>query len=250
VIQQDTLLQSQQLHVGVLVENVGFEGNIRAEGYPSSVTLFIIFGLALYAVIMYNFGKNVLESILSLFNYRRTLRMFEERRESDRQAAMLSNIMFSLVVGIFVSIVLPFFGAKPLWGSYALSILFFSIAANLLYTLKARVWKLLGAIFVVQTYSGIYVNSMFLYNHITGLILFPLVAIIPYIAENPAPYVIYIVIALFVISYFLKIFRIFQIIHSQNVSLFYFILYLCSLEFLPLLLFIKSCKMLSVNIVV
>ena len=80
-------------------------------GYPSAVTLFIIFGIILMTFIKYNFGKNMKESFMSFFNYRQSIRVFEERREYDRRSAILSNILFSLVVGIFISLLFPFFGA-------------------------------------------------------------------------------------------------------------------------------------------
>ena len=228
----------------------GFTGGDRQEVYSSSVTLFIILGLTLFAVIKYNFGKNIQETIHCLFNYRQTQRMFEEHRESDRQTAILSNILFSLVVGIFVSIVLPFFGSGPLWGSYTLSVPIFSVAAWLLYYLKSQVWQALGSIFMVQSLSKTYIYNMYLANRITGIVIFPLVAVIPYFSEILVPYAIYAVIFIFVLSYLFKIFRLFQIINAQNVSLLHFILYLCALEFLPLLLFVKSCKILSDSIVV
>jgi len=245
-IQQDTLMRVQTSTVFV---RTGFAGDERQVGYPSSVTLFIVCGLALFAIIKYNFGKNLLEAFQSLFNYRLNLRMFEERRESDRQAALLLNVLFSLVVGIFISLIFPFFGATPLWGSQVLSIVFFSVVALLLYVLKAQIWRVMGVVFMTQSFSKIYINSMFLHNQVIGFLLFPIVAIIPYIAEGVAPYAVYGVIAIFALFYLFKLFRIFQIIHDQNVSFFYFILYLCALEILPLLLFAKGCKMLIESIV-
>jgi len=229
---------------------IDFASNIRPVGYPSSVTFFIICGLTLLTVIKYNFGKNIKEAFLSFFNYRQALRMFEERRESDRHAAILSFILFSLVVGIFISLIFPFFGVTmPLWGSQELSILFFSTITGLLYILKAYIWQALGVIFMAQALSKIYVYNMFLYNRNTGLMIFPLVAIIPYVAEGMIPYIVYSVIIVFILSYFFKLFRIFQIINDQNVSVFHFILYLCTLEILPLLLFIKGCKALSESVI-
>jgi len=249
-IQHDTLLQAQQLNTETVIARTGFAGDIRQVGYQSSVTLFIFCGLALFAIIKYNFGKNLKEAFQSLLNYRLTLRLFEERRESDRQAALLLNVLFSLVVGIFVSLIFPFFGANPLWGSQALSITFFSAAAWLLYLLKARIWRIMGVIFMAQSFSGIYINNMFLNNHVIGFMIFPIVAIIPYIPESAAHFAVYGVITFFALSYLLKLFRVFQIINDQNVSFFYFILYLCTLEILPLLLFAKGCKILIERVVI
>ena len=225
-------------------ERTGISSEARHVSYPSSITLFIICGLALFTITKYNFRKNLIEALKSFFNYRKAIRMFEERSESDRQASFMSNLLFILGSGIFISITIPFFGARLPWGSYTLSILFFSAATALLYIMKAGVWHVLGVVFMIQPFSKIYIYNLFLYNRNTGLMLFPLVAIIPYVAFGIMPYIVYCVIFAVVISYILKLLRIFQIIHGLNISLFYFILYLCTLEILPLLLFVKGCKML------
>ena len=222
----------------------GFANEYRSTGYPSSITVFLMCGLALLAFIKYHFGKNLSGTFHSFFSYRHSGRMFEERRESDKQAAFLSNILFMLITGIFVSLVLPFFGASPLWESYTLSILFFSLATGLLYLLKAGIWRTLGVIFMVQSFAETYIYNMYLYNRNIGLFIFPLVALIPYTNGDITPYIVYSIIVIIVLSYILKLWRIFEIIRTQNVSIFYFILYLCTLEILPLLLFIKGCKVL------
>ena len=222
----------------------GFPNEPRPEGYPSSITLFLLCGLFLLAFIKYNFGKNLSGAFRSFYSYHYSQRMFEERRESDKQAIFLTNILFTLITGFFISVALPFFGASPLWDNYTLSILFFSLATGLLYLLKALIWKILGAIFMVQSLVVTYIYNMYIFNRNIGLVIFPLVALIPYVHGTITPYIVYSVIAVFVLSYILKIWRIFEIIHTQNVSMFYFLLYLCTLEILPLLLFIKSCKVL------
>ena len=240
------------LHVTIPVTTVElpaamsrFSGAARQEGYPASVTLFIICALILFAVIRFHFGRNLIETFRSAFNFQKSMHLFEERRETDRHAAILSNILFTIVSGIFISLALPFWGANPIWESYTLSLLFFSFATGLLYFLKARIWQVLGAVFNVQVLSGLYIHNMFLYNRNAGLLILPIVAILPYISETITPYLIYAAISVFLIFYLLRLWRFFQIIHDQNVSVLYFILYLCALEILPLLLFVKSCKVLS-----
>ena len=223
----------------------GFSGAARQEGYPASVTLFIVCALMLFAVIRFHFGRNLLETFRSAFSFRQSMRLFDERRETDRQAAILSNILFTIVAGIFISLALPFWGANPLWESYTLSLLFFSSATGLLYFLKSRIWQVLGAVFNAQALSGLYIHNMFLYNRNAGMLILPMAAILPYISETIAAYLVYVVIFVFVTFYLLRLYRFFQIIHDQNVSVLYFILYLCTLEILPLLLFVKSCKVLS-----
>ena len=248
-IAADTLLLQNSLQDTIPVVThkslkTGFSSEIRQIVYPSSLTLFIICGLALLTVIRYQYGRNLLEAFQSFFSYRREKRMFEERRETDRQASFISNVLFVWIVGIFVSAILPFLGVGPLWGNYTLSVLFFSAAIGSLYLLKALIWYLLGIVFMAQAFSKIYIYNMFLFNRNIGLIIFPLVVMIPYISGALLAYIIYTVLITFVFSYLLKFLRIFQIIHALNISTFYFILYLCTLEILPILLFTKGCKLL------
>ena len=224
--------------------NAGFEVETNQVVYPSSVTFLIICGLVLLTVIRYSFGKNLLEAFQSFFNYRQALRMFEERRESDSQATILSNVLFAWVTGIFVSIALPFFGASPLWGNFILSVLFLSAVTGLLYILKGFVCRMLGIVFMTHEFSTLYIYNLFLYNRNTGILIFPMVAVIPYIGWAITPYVVYSVIVVYAFSFLVRQWRTFQIIRDLNVSFCYFILYLCTFEILPLLLFFKGCKVL------
>ena len=222
----------------------GFACEDRISNYPSAITFFIMCALVLFAGIKFHFGSNLSQAFQSFFSYRQARRMFEERRESDRQAALYSNILFAFVAGIFISVSLPFFGAEPLWDSFGLSVFFFSLFVGLLYPIKAAVWKVLGVVFMVQPVSDMYVYNMFLYNRNIGLFIFPLVALIPYVTDKLLPCAVYGVLIIFGISYLFKFRRIFQIIRMQNVSVYHFVLYLCTLEILPILLFFKACKVL------
>ena len=227
---------------------IDISNNIRQAVLPSSVFLFIICGLSLVAIVRYYYSENLKESFQAIFNYRQALRLFDEQRESDKQEAMFSNILFSLATGIYISLIFPFFQAQPLWGSYEKSILFFSFATGLLFAVKAMIWKMFGVIFVTQEFSKLYIYNMYLHNRITGFVIFPFVAIMPYVSEIITQYIVYGVIIVFILAYLLKICRIFAIIHTQNVSNMQFILYLCALEILPLLLFAECCKTLSESI--
>ncbi len=242
---------SLQLAAPVAIVNItpppvtGLVSAMRPEGYPSAVTLFLMCALSLLAGIKFHFGENLRQAIKSFFNYQQARRMLVERRESDKQATLYSNILFSFVAGIFISLVLPFFGISLPWDSYGLSIVSFSLAVGLLYMVKAGIWKTLGVVFVVQPFSREYVYSMFLYNCNLSLFIFPFVAAIPFVSGEVLPYLIFGAATILGIAYLLRIWRIFQIIHAQNAPVYYFILYLCTLEILPLLLFVKVCKVLN-----
>ena len=72
-----------------------------------------------------------------------------------------------------------------------------------------------------------------------GIYLIPIVIGIAYIHEKLKIYVVYAGIVLFVLAYFLKFYKGIQIIIKKDVLIFYLILYLCTLEILPVLIIYK-----------
>ncbi len=225
--------------------NVGFVGDARILGYPSTLTIILMAALVFLTWIKFHFGKNLVQSVTSFFNYQQACRMLDERRESDRHAALYANILSNINMGIFLTLSLPFFGITLPWGSYGLSILFFALIIGILYVFKSGIWKMLGNIFMAQDFSQEYVYNMYLYTRNVGLFIFPFILAIPFVADGAVPFLIYSVVSVVCLFYLIRLFRIFQIIRAQNIAGSYFILYLCTLEILPLLLLFKTLKVLS-----
>jgi hypothetical protein len=234
---------SDSVSVSVSVSAVALPVQARDDNYPSvSIMLFLLGLLAFFTWIKYHFGRSLASSVRSFINYRQSCRMQEERKEFDRQAALYVNVFCCLVLGIFVSLSLPALEIEPLSGSYSLSILFFSSSAAILFSLNVIVWKIFGDIFLIQPVTQEYVHNLFLYNRNTGIIIFPLVLAIPFVANGLLIPLIYTIITVIAGVYLLRVFRFFQIIHAKKVSAFYFLLYLCTLEILPFFMLMKACK--------
>ncbi len=238
-------LTTQLIPVETTALEKGLSAESRTESYPSTVTLFLLGSLILFTWIKFHFGRSIVLAFQSFFNYQQACRAFDERRESDKQAAIYTNILAYICAGTFITLVLPFFGGVALWNSYSLSILFFTLCVAIIFAIKAMVWKTFGIIFLAESFSQEYVYNMYLYNRNAGTFILPAVIAIPFVPYEIVPVLIYAVIAIICVSYLAKMFRNFQIIRARNVSALYFILYLCTLEILPLLLFVKACKVLS-----
>jgi hypothetical protein len=82
--------------------------------------------------------------------------------------------------------------------------------------------------------SGIYQSYRF-----SAIILYILVILLLYTSILPAMECFRIGVAVLVILYLFRIFRLFIIFLKLNISIFYLILYLCALEFLPVVISIK-----------
>ncbi|MGM0498321.1 MAG: DUF4271 domain-containing protein, partial [Bacteroidota bacterium] len=92
-----------------------------------------------------------------------------------------------------------------------------------------------GSVFQkLKTFTEYFYNFN-IYRKIAGVILFPFVVINQYIIEEFTIYFIYAGILIFAVIYLMHILRGLQIFIKNKVSILYLILYLCALEFLPLL---------------
>ena len=102
--------------------------------------------------------------------------------------------------------------------------------------LRVALLRITGYLFLNYNLFSEYIHNSFVVNKGTGIILFPVVITAHYF---PVPLVSIVLLAglfILVISVILKSIRAYQIIKRKDVVLFYLILYLCTLEFLPLLL--------------
>jgi hypothetical protein len=226
----------------------GFRGDIREETYPSIVTVLLLVSLIFFTWIKFHFGKSLSQSFRAFFNYYQARKSLEERKEADKQATFYSSVLFFFNTGIFFSLLFSFFDLDQFRDSYILTVTLFSVATFLLYYVKAGIWKFFGSVFMLQGITKEYIYNVSLYNRNVGLFIFPLIGATPFVSCKLTFLTVYGVIFIFCAAYLLRTFRIFQIIRTQNVSPFYFILYLCTLEFLPLLLFAKTCKLVIMNV--
>jgi hypothetical protein len=130
----------------------------------------------------------------------------------------------------------------PFQAGYSLSVLLFSFSFALLILGNAIIWKIFGSIFLVRHVAGEYIHHLFLYNRNTGIFVFPVIAVIPFVNEAYLPFLLHVALAVYGGFYLWRIFRYFQIIHAKKVPVFYFILYLCTLEILPFFIMVKACN--------
>ena len=79
---------------------------------------------------------------------------------------------------------------------------------------------------------------LLIYKNI-GIFFIPLIIAIAYIQENLRIYLIITGIVLFIGGYFFRFVKGIQIIIKKDVLLFYLILYLCTLEILPVVIYCK-----------
>lgn len=156
-----------------------------------------------------------------------------------RLPSLIFNIFFTITAGLYTWFLLTyyFFTNEP----YNYKILLFCTAAiGLIYITKFCVLKFIGWITEMKTAVNTYIFIIFLINKIVGVTLIPFII---FLAFAPVQYFKTIVILSFIvliIFFIMRFFRSYNLLqHQLNLSRVHFLLYIISLEVLPLLVIYK-----------
>jgi hypothetical protein len=199
----------------------------------------IVVSFILFSWIRVVYGRFVTMVLQASYNYFTARRIFEESNAVRSRVFIFFNLFFFINIGLFASQCIDFFNMSPagLNGISLFGLCFGGFFA--LYTIKSFLLALLDFIFLIPGGFGSYNFTVFLYNKIYGLLLLPVITVLPFVPVESAQWVISIGIGLFVLFYFFRILRGIQIGIKNRLSLFYLFLYLCALEILPLMLLYK-----------
>ena len=100
--------------------------------------------------------------------------------------------------------------------------------------------KALGEVFEIDRPVASYIFNIFLINNMLGLMLIPIVVTIAFVVTYSTGIVIYAGVALVIIAFIYRLVRAFTIwMTLSGVSIFYLILYFCTLEIAPLVIIVK-----------
>jgi len=202
------------------------------------LTFILFFVFLLYATARAGFPRYISTMFHSLVSYTASVRMFREKNYSFTHAAFRLEIMFYICISVFVFQIFAVLTAD----SSSHDFLDFAKLAGIIvgyFVVKKQLYKLLGSLFIGVSDTSEILFNMGNYNRATGLILFPIVGLI---AFNPfgSPVIAGVAgIATVVILYAMMLQRGISILLKKQVSIIYLFLYLCTLEFLPLLLVYK-----------
>jgi hypothetical protein len=195
-----------------------------------------IFLTLLFIWIRLFYGKyfSLLANAVGSFQF--SVKLFRERNIMVRRVSIVLDFIYLVVLSVFTFEIGSHFG----WFTSGLSrfnqyMLLLNII--MLYSLlRVALLRITGYLFLNYNLFSEYIHNSFVVNKGTGIILFPVVITAHYF---PVPLVSVVLLAglfILVISFILKSIRAYQIIKRKDVVLFYLILYLCTLEILPLLL--------------
>ena len=201
---------------------------------PDWIIGLFVLALILLASIRLFFNKYLNQLFQAVVNYATSSRLFRDRTVSITHASFRLDIIFYLIFSLFAYQLVDEFHisfSHPSFITY-LIILGFVISY---FVVKRLTYFLAGILADSQSETAEFLHNMHIHSRILGLFLIPVTLIAAFAALQKPLLVVYTGLFVCGIIYLLLLIRGAKILMTKHFSIFYLILYLCSLEILPLI---------------
>ncbi len=210
---------------------------------PSPLRSPVVMGLmmlvAMAVVLSYRTGYKYLENFVrNMFSTRRRENLFDDHTVNETKILTaligLSCVMqgFALMVG--VSLAVPSL-ASGILRSPALSLGLGAAVVLVYYLLQLLVYHVLGYVFTDSISTRLWIDGFKATQSLLGLLLLPVIGVMLLKPELSTPMLL-VAAGLYICARLVFICKGFRIFYGNLSSIVYFILYLCSLEIVPLVM--------------
>lgn len=212
----------------------------RTVTYDNAIFYVVTLLLLLFGILKTSFAKYFNTLFRVFFNTSLRQSQLIDQLQQNKLASLCFNIFFSITGGFYVSLLLQYFGLagkENRWALFAGS----AGVLTLVYFIKFLVTGFAGWITNYKEEAGTYVFNVFLINKVIGICLLPVVVVMSFsekVVTDAAVVSSFIIIGLLVIMRFIRSYSLLQ--HRLKFNLFHFLLYVFSLEVLPIMLIYKS----------
>jgi hypothetical protein len=193
------------------------------------LSVMLLMGLKTY------YQKFVNQVVNTMVNFQLADKMLREKNIIVRRAFFMMNLNFILMLGLFVML-LENYAQIQFTKHYFYDYLIILAAIILILLLRLLLLYLGGFIFETRQAINEQIHSSYLINKNLGLLLLPLVFTAVYTTQIISNIILVTGLIIISIATLYRLIRVFQIILRNGVLLYYAILYLCTLELLPLVI--------------
>ncbi|MBC8004106.1 MAG: DUF4271 domain-containing protein [Verrucomicrobia bacterium] len=229
-------LPYDSLHTVLKGVEVVFPGKKLSRNNPDWLVGVLVAAFFLFATVRLIFNKYLSLLAQATINYSTFTRVFRERYFNLLHASFRLDIIFNFIFALFwyqfLSTYRINFGIKDSFVVYLICV--GSVIGY--FFLKRLAYMLTGLMTESKREVKEYLFSMTVYNRILGLFLLPVTAIIAFVPVYQPELFLFLGLGIVAIFYLLSLRRGAKIFLRKHFSILYLILYLCTLEFLPLLL--------------
>lgn len=206
----------------------------------NDLTLFlIIFAFVLIAFVKALFNKYLTQLFRAIISYSEAYKLYRDYNAIIDRVYFLLNLNFVISGGLFGYFLIKCFRPGMLINYNILILLLCSVFILSVYFTRYLLNKFIGYILDQNHAFDEFLHSNFLYYKAAGLFLIPIVSFLTIISDQYHFALVLTGIFIIFIMYLISIFRATAIMLKKGILLFYWILYLCIIEFLPILLLYK-----------
>jgi hypothetical protein len=197
--------------------------------------IFLVISL-LFIWIRLFYGKYFSTLASAVSSFQMSAKLFRERNVLVRRVSIVLDFIYFVMLSVFLyESVTHFNWIRSGMSQFNLYMLFLNII--IIYSLvRIFLLRVTANLFMQRNLFSEYIHNTLVINKGTGIVLFPIVITARYFPYPLISLVLVLGISILILSVIWKSIRAYQIIRRKNVVLFYLILYLCTLEFLPLLI--------------
>jgi len=229
-------LPYDSIHTVLKGVEVVFQGKKLLRNNPDWLVGVLIFCFILFATVRLIFNKYLSQLLQSATNYSTFTRLFRERYFNLFHASFRLDVVFNLIFSLYCY---QFTNTFKINFGLSLSIYVYLVCLGIVigyFTVKRIIYTLIGVLTESRPEVQEYLFSITVYNRVLGLFLLPLTAIIAFVPLTQVEPALYFGLLLIGIFYLLLLLRGGKIFLKKHFSISYLILYLCTLEFLPIIL--------------
>lgn len=206
--------------------------------------LAVMLGLLFYTAIISRFLNKGVSDIIESFYSKRMLSQFsKEENLINSWSFILLFLLFGATVGLLLYQVISYYNRNYTDDGWQLY-LAFSFAVIIFFILKIVVLRILGLIFNIRNLVKEYISVLYLTYFNVTFISLPLVISFGLIADSYKPVLLLVFGLLILLVLFWQYIRSsINILSIYRFSKVYLFIYLCALEFCPVLILIKALKL-------
>ena len=210
---------------------ITFEPSLRImpdKSWPSIVLIFTLLLLAFTKAFGSSRMRQIYKSVFSFYSAHEVVR---EEKVFFHQVNFILFLIFLLNISLLLYFVATLF--NPLLNTLISYTIILGIVI-ITYSIKFLFAHVVAHFFEFSQQVPAYTYNVLLYNYILGVLLIPYLAFIYFSRFDNIMVLNFVVLPTIFIVLLIRFVRFFAIGISYNISLFYIILYICTLEILPL----------------
>jgi hypothetical protein len=215
---------------------VAFPGKRIQRNNPDWLIGVLLFCFILLATVRLIFNKYLSQLFLSTINYSTFLRLLRERYFNLLHASFRLDIVFNVIISVFcyqfLSVYKINFGIS---GSLYVFLMCLAVVIGY-FTLKRIIYYIVGILTESKQEVQEYLFGITVYNRVLGVFLLPLSGVIAFIPLSKVKVLLFAGAVLIGLFFLMSLLRGGKIFLKKQFSISYLILYLCTLEILPLIL--------------